>query len=601
MADPAPNTFPELITATAARFAERVFLQRRDAKSTESVTFRQLGDDVRKVAAGLLQHGISRGAHVGLISENRYEWLMADLACATIGAADVPRGTDTAPLELLFILRHAGCRFVFAENDRAAQVILDMRDELPDLRTVCVMADTTEIEDAMTLAELRESGERALADNADLVEQARNEVRPDDLLTIVYTSGTTAEPKGVMLTHANVLSNLEGIFEILHFDESDVFLSVLPAWHAYERVLNYVAFRAGAQIAYTDRRRIKEDLRAVRPTAFAAVPRIWESVHDGIVAACRKKKRPLAWFLSGVLQACRNTGDGTATLKCKLFRGLASRKILPQFRAATGGRLRIAVSGGGSLPAHVDATLLGIGIPVLNGYGLTETSPVASVRVPEDNRPGTIGRPLPDTRIEIRSENGDVLPQGESGVIWIHGPQVMRGYYKNPERTNSVLQDGWFNSGDLGCIDPDGHVRITGRAKDTIVLAGGENVEPEHVEAALKTSPFIDQAIVLGQDKKNLGAILIPHFECLEEAIPRSEWGEQNGVLTGEAVRKFFRKQLDALIAVDKGFRPLERIATFRVLMEPMTIENGLLTQTLKVKRHKVNEQHGELIAGMFG
>lgn len=597
------QVFADLVRSVTEANGDRVFLPRRDGRDGRGdrpVTFTALRDDIQQIAAGLAARGIGRGDHVALIAENCSDWLAVDLACATLGIADVPRGTDTAPLELVTILRHSGCRFAFAEHDAAARSILAMRDELPDLEAVCVFAPTTEIEDALTLDGLRAAGRRLLEAHPGRVDELAAQVQPDDLLTIVYTSGTTAEPKGVMLSHANVMSNIETVREVLHFDSDDVFLSVLPAWHAYERVLDYVAYRAGAQLVYTDRRRIKEDLAKIAPTAFAAVPRIWESIHDGIVTACCKKKPLMAWFLRRVLRSCQAKGAGRAGLVDRVVHRVASKSILPKFRAAAGGRLRVPVSGGGALPAHIDETLIGMGLSVLNGYGLTETSPVASVRVVEDNRAGTIGRPLPRTQIEIRDESGQPVPQGQTGLVWIKGPQVMQGYYKNPERTQDVLRDGWFNSGDLGHIEADGHIKITGRAKDTIVLAGGENVEPEHVEAALKTSRFIDQAIVLGQDRKTLGAILVPHLECLELEVPRAEWDERDGVLHGDAVKRFYRGVIDSVLAGDKGFRPLERVATFRVLTEPLTIENGLLTQTLKVKRHKVVEHHGPLIEQMW-
>jgi long-chain acyl-CoA synthetase len=222
------------------------------------------------------------------------------------------------------------------------------------------------------------------------------------------------------------------------------------------------------------------------------------------------------------------------------------------------------------------------------------------VRLPSDNRVGTIGPPLPDTQIEIRDPEGRKLGPGQVGIVWIRGPQVMRGYYKNPDRTERVLRDGWFDSGDLGLVEPDGHVRITGRAKDTIVLAGGENVEPEPLELQLKTSPLIQQAVVLGQDRKTLGALFVPDLELLEERIPRSEWNCENGVIHGPAVTKALRREIDGIMTVDNGFRGFERIAKFRVLEEPLTPENGLLTATLKVKRHVVAERFAKLIEDMY-
>ena len=242
-----------------------------------------------------------------------------------------------------------------------------------------------------------------------------------------------------------------------------------------------------------------------------------------------------------------------------------------------------------------------MGIPLRNGYGLTETSPVAAVRLPEQTDPGHIGPPLPHTRIEVRRADGSVCGDDETGVLWIKGPQIMRGYYQNPERTREVLtDDGWFNSGDLGHRDRHGNYWITGRAKDTIVLAGGENVEPEPIETLIKTSPLIEQAVVVGQDQKALGALIVPCFEALEHEVAKTEWGQAGDVLTGETVHKLYRRELDRLVTRDNGCRPTDRIATLQVLSEALTPDNGLLTQTLKVRRHVVAERYADVIAALF-
>src|SRR5690606_27466643 len=361
------------------------------------------------------------------------------------------RGTDTAAAEIAFILGHAGCRFVFVENQATARAVLDRKAEIPRLETVCVMVGPGG-PGLLELDRLLEEGRARLAADPHALETTSAAIGADDLLTIVYTSGTTANPKGVMLTHGNVLSNIAMVEETLHFGREDVALSVLPSWHSYERIMDYAVLYAGAQLVYSDRRRIKEDLRGVQPTIFAAVPRIWEMLHDGIVNHCRKQKGAKGRLLGFLIENCRAVGGRRAGPVRRVAHGVLRRSVLPKLLAATGGRLRIAVSGGGALPAHVDECLLGMGIPILNGYGLTETSPVASVRRPHDNRPGTIGPPMPGTAIEIRDEQGRPLPAGQVGLIWIRGPQVMRGYYRNADGTAAVLADGWFNSGDLGCL-----------------------------------------------------------------------------------------------------------------------------------------------------
>lgn len=594
-------TFPQLLTGLVQGHGDRVFLPRRQARVHEPVTFSQLCREVADLAAGLHVLGIRRGDRVGLLAENSHLWLLADLATTSIGAIDVPRGSDTSPQEMVFILRHSGSSAVFVADDRTAQAVLDQRQKLPELRTLITLQEASKLPHVVPLARVMQQGRDWLAGNPARLDSLRSAVQPSDLLTIVYTSGTTADPKGVMLTHDNVLSNVRSVCDVLQITAADRFLSILPAWHMYERIMDYLALAAGGTLIYTDRRGLKDDLRQEAPTVFAAVPRIWETIHDGIVTHAHKLKGLKGKVLRTTLAICRRTGGRRAGPLTRLLHRCCRATVLPRLLAATGGHLRLAVSGGGSLPRHVDECLLGIGLPLLNGYGLTETSPVAALRRPECNGPGHIGPPLPETEIEARDSEGCPLGPGQIGVLWIRGPQVMRGYYQNREKTAAVLDEqGWFNSGDLGYVDGNGNLWITGRAKDTIVLAGGENVEPEPIETLIKTSPYVEQAVVVGQDKKSLGALLVPNQDCLEQAVPREQWQPREGWLHGKAVLALLRKELDRLVTRDNGCRPMERIAAFRVRLEPMTPENGLLTPTLKVKRHEVHAQFAAQIEGMF-
>jgi long-chain acyl-CoA synthetase len=596
-----PSTFPALLDQVVRPRADRVFLPRRTAQDHSPITFGRLVDDVDRLATALLDLGIRREDHVGLVAENRYEWLLIDMAMASIGVVDVPRGSDTTPTELQFILQHSGCCAAFAENDDVARELLDMQSALPQLRHVIVMADATDVDGALALGDLLRRGDEQRAEQAALLQETRGQVGPHDLLTIVYTSGTTAEPKGVMLTHDNVMSNVRVCTDVLHVTDQDSFLSVLPAWHMYERIMDYLALATGGQLVYTDRRRIKEDLQNAKPTIFAAVPRIWEMLHDGVVNTALKLQGMQGKLFRRCLQLSRKVGAGKASvldrLQHKVLDGIVNKKV----RSNLGGRLRLCVSGGGALPRHVDETFLGMGIPIRNGYGLTETSPVAAVRLPEQTGPGHIGPPLPHTSIEARKDDGSACGPNETGVLWIQGPQIMRGYYENPSRTKEVLSDdGWFNSGDLGHRDEHGNFWITGRAKDTIVLAGGENVEPEPIETLIKTSPLIEQAVVVGQDQKALGVLIVPCFEALEHEVPKTEWNVQGDVLANATVQKLYRRELDRLITRENGCRLTDRIATVQVLSDALTPDNGLLTQTLKVRRHVVAERYADVIAALF-
>ena len=597
-----PSTFPQLFDQLVGPRGGRIFLPRRSARDHSEISFQRISEDVNSLSTGLLDIGIGRGDHVGLVAENRYEWLLIDQALSGLGIVDVPRGSDTTPTELRFILEHSGCCAAFADNDKVASDLMAMKPQLPKLQHVIVMADDTKVDGATTLGELMATGRAKQAEMASQVQAARTAVLPDDLLTIVYTSGTTAEPKGVMLTHNNVLSNMRVVQEVLHVTENDSFLSVLPAWHMYERMMDYLALFSGGVLVYTDRRHLKEDLPKIKPTIFAAVPRVWEILHDGIINHSLKLKGLPGKLLRKGLKLSRSKGRGEIGPVQKLQHKLIDKIVLQKVRAGVfGGRLRLCVSGGGALPQHVDETFLGMGVPMRNGYGLTETSPVASIRLPHQLEPGHIGPPLPHTRIEARGEDGAPVASGSTGILWIHGPQVMSGYYENPTRTQEVLtKDGWFNSGDLGHCDANGNFWITGRAKDTIVLAGGENVEPEPIETLIKTSPLIEQVVVVGQDQKALGVLIVPNRDALEHEVATDQWQPQGDIFTSDKIRAMYRKELDRLITRENGCRPTDRIATLQVLSEPLTPDNGMLTQTLKVRRHVIAQRYAEVIQSLF-
>jgi long-chain acyl-CoA synthetase len=596
------STFSQLVDQVVRPRGERIFLPRRAARDHSPVSFGQFASDVDSLAAGLLSLGIRHGSHVALIAENRYEWLVIDQALAGLGIVDVPRGCDTTPTELQFILQHSGCCAAFADNETVARELLEMKAQLPHLEQVILMADQTSLAGALALGDILRDGAKKKETLAESVREARAAVKKEDLLTIVYTSGTTAEPKGVMLSHDNVISNMHVVMDILRVTEDDSFLSVLPAWHMYERMMDYLALFSGSQLIYTDRRRIKEDLPQVKPTIFAAVPRIWEILHDGIINHALKLKGVKGSLLRKGLQLSRQASEGRLSFLQRIQHKLIDSIVLSKVRSNVfGGRLRLCASGGGALPRHIDQTLLGMGIPMRNGYGLTETSPVASIRLPDQLESGHIGPPLPGTLIEARKEDGTPCATDETGILWIKGPQVMRGYYNNLTRTKEVLtDDGWFNSGDLGHRDQQGNCWITGRAKDTIVLAGGENIEPEPLETLVKTSPLIDQAVIVGQDQKSLGVLIVPNTIALEHEIPPPEWDRQGHTLQNEKLRALYRAELDRLITRENGCRPSDRVASFEILDEALTPDNGMLTQTMKIRRHVVTDHFKEVIQSLF-
>lgn len=537
---------PELILRTVERQPERVALEGQG----RSYTYGQLWSKAGSLARALRELGLRKGEKVFLLSDNRPEWLICDLGVLRAGGVDVPRGSLSPQAELKELLHHSDSTVLIAEGPEKLRAL----QELPPLKAVILM-----------------EGE---APGAVILEELTNAVPPledpgpaeeGDLATILYTSGTTGRPKGAMLSHGNLVANAKQALKTLSIYPEDLLLAILPLWHAFERMVEYAGLAAGARVFYTDLRRFLQDLRRVQPTVLAAVPRIWEAV--------RKRAR----IPKVLLEAAFRWRQRRHLPSLPLFligEALAFRRL----REALGGRLRLAISGGGSLPLEVDRFFMACGLCLLNGYGLTEASPIVSVRTPERNALGTVGRPLPDTQVKVE------------GTIKVKGPQVMMGYYKDPEATSQVLQQGWLDTGDLGHITPEGELVITGRAKDTIVLLGGENVEPEPIEERLRESPLIEDATVVGQDKKHLVALILP-VEEVRHLPPR----ELEGML---------HREVERLVNADPRFRPEERIVRFAILRQSLFEERlegePLLTPTMKKRRFLIERRFRELIDRLY-
>ncbi|MGD2062344.1 MAG: AMP-binding protein [Nitrospirota bacterium] len=624
------TTLPEMFAATVAAHGHRPAFKVKDGDAFRAITFAQLDDSVRDFAAGLIDLGVETGEHVGLIADNCLPWIISDLAILQAGAADVPRGSDSTADELAYILDHADVRMAVLENGAQLAKIEARRDRLPQLTTCIVMDEgfTRTSEHVLRFdsvvergAALRAKGDRAIDERADAI-------RRDDLATIIYTSGTTGEPKGVQLSHGNLLHQVNVMSDVVTFTPEDRFLSLLPPWHSFERAAEYVAIAYGCSTAYTTVKEVGADLLIERPTYMASVPRIWESIYDKVVGAVAKQgPRKAALFRRLVAIAerykrvdriargaePRYTVEGyfaekatcaRARLQAAALRPLyrfADRKFAP-IRAKTGGCLKGAISGGGALPAYVDRFFDAVGLQILEGYGLTETSPVLAVRLPGQVKPGTVGPVIPGTQVKIVGPAGESLAPGEPGVIHVKGPQVMRGYYKRPEATAAVLsEDGWFNTGDLGRLTLTGELAITGRAKDTIVLLGGENVEPKPIEKALSESPYVGQVMVVGQDRKVLGALVVPNEArimayCTEAGLVCETFQE---AVVHEEIHSLFSCEIRRLVSAERGFKPYERVRRFALLSEPFSVGREL-THTLKMRRNVIAKLYAKEIAEMF-
>jgi len=601
------------------------------------ISYGELLADIESFAAGLAASGVARGDRVGIISDNRREWLVSDLAILGLGAADVPRGCDATEDEIAYILSFSECALAILENERQLAKLLSRRERLGALKRVLLFdtpsaAAKAEAEKAgfavSTFAEVDVLGraEAAKRPGFYLAEAAKG--GRDDVATLIYTSGTTGEPKGVMLSHANFLHQTDRIPAIIHLKPGDIFLSVLPIWHSFERIAQYMILASGAGVAYSKPvgSIMLADLQAVRPQWMASVPRIWESVMEGVYKSIRKQsalKKGLFSFFIGVGETrvflrdrllgrvaefherSRLLEAAAALIPFLLISPLAALGDLLVFKKVKdklGGRFVAGISGGGALPASVDHFFSALGVLILEGYGLTETAPVLAVRPQDRPVAGTVGPALEGTELKIVDEQGKSLPFGHKGLIMVRGPQVMRGYYKRPDLTERVLSaDGWLNTGDLGMLTRRGELKITGRAKDTIVLRGGENVEPAPIEEKLRESPYVQSAVVLGQDERFLAALVVPK----EEAV--LAWAEENNVpivdyeslLSQPEVLELFDGEVSGLVSPHNGFKSFERIFRFVLLPKPFEIGKELSAKQ-EIKRHAIAEIYSHQIRKLF-
>jgi len=601
---PAPGSLIACLLEALRRHAQRPLLTTpdRDGGADRTLTGGDLIERVARAARGLRELGLRPGDRVLLWSENRERWLVADLALLALGCPDVPRGIDAPAQEIEFIVRRAGVRVALVERP---ELLARLSSTGFALDHVVLLSGA--VPDGVDRARVRpfdallSSGDpRAAVADLEAEIAARG---VDEIATVVFTSGTTGRPKGVVLTQGNLASNLRQVLEVIDFLEpGGTLLSILPPWHMFERMVEYALLSLGLRVVYSDRRHFARDLARFRPQALAAVPRLWLLLMEGVrskVAAAPRLRRGLvglALRLAEARERPRRFAGAPRSPAAELLAPLdllLRRLVLRRIAVALGiDRLRrgIAISGGGTLPDHVDLFFAALGVPLVNGYGLTETSPVLTLRPPWRDAGGTVGSPLAQTEISIRDpERGVELPAGELGVIHARGPQVMRGYLDDPEATAAVLShDGWFDTGDLGRRTPAGDLEITGRAKDTIVLLSGENVEPEPIENALLGSPLIEQAIVVGQDRKHLAALLVPRRR---EGEPPED---------PAALHAALRREIEERVGPRRGFRSHERIVRFHVLPRPLTLEEGFLSQTLKIRRNVVHERLAAEIDALY-
>jgi long-chain acyl-CoA synthetase len=602
-----------------------------------SVTYRQFYEDVCFVSAGLLELGVKRGDKVGLIADNRREWMLADFGVLSIGAVDVPRGCDITVQELIYILGFTKCEIAFVENQKQVEKLLSCKTELPVLKTLVSFdpvdnqTETAAVSAGVNViffANLIAMGQKREKMQSGVAEAEMDKGESEDIASIIFTSGTTGEPKGVMLRHRNFLCQLPHFILFFELKPGDIFISMLPVWHVYERLIEYVIFNYSTGIAYSKAISsiLMEDFKAIRPQWMISVPRVWEAIMDGINRNIRaksgftKKLFDIAVSMSMMFTHFKDLTLGLLPnfhgrirvidsiigflpwVLLLPFRGLAQLIVFNKITREFGGRFKAGISGGGSLPAKVDLFFNSIGIRLQEGYGLTETAPLLTVRQYKHSRRGTIGQMLPNTKVRIIDSKGKLMPPGKNGIIHVKGDQVMKGYYEKPEATAAVLsEDGWFNTGDIGMLTHDNELRITGRAKDTIVLRGGENVEPVPIECKLRESPYIQQCMVAGQDQKYLAALIIPWQQSImdfaeEISIPIVDY---DLLLQQPEIIELISSEVSDRVSAKNGFKTYERINKFVLQSKPFETGKELSAKGELIRR-KIMETYGKEVHKLF-
>lgn len=551
---------------------------------------------VQNVALGLAGLGIRPGDRIALLSENRPEWSIADLSILSLGAINVPIYTTQAVDQIEYILKDSGARAIFISNRklyRHARPVLSER-----LLEHLIFFDPDVAEDldrAVPLETLEISGRKQLQERPEAFDAYLRAVRPDDLATIIYTSGTTGEPKGVMLTHNNFMSNVLAITNGLPIGPTDVALSVLPLSHIFERAGFYVFCYNGVSVYYAASfEQVGENLREVGPTVMTAVPRLFEKVYHRIVkkgmAEKGWKRRVFTRSLEvGQLYGERKDTHKRIPISVRVQQRLASKLVFSKWREGVGGRLRYFVSGGAPLSPALSYSYIAAGIPILQGYGATETCIVSANR-PDNNQVGSVGLPFDGIELKI----------AEDGEILVRGPNVMRGYYGQPEATAAVLKDGWFATGDVGRMDKAGRLYITDRKKDLFKLSNGKYIAPQLIESLLKQSEFVSQVVVVGAGRKQPAALVVPDWENLKQALAETgqEFSADKVELSKNSVAiKIVQRDVVALTAQLADYERIRRVA---LLPNEFSIDSGELTPTLKVKRRVIDERFGDLIEELY-
>ncbi len=579
------QTLPELFTSVFSHFRgqpDKSLISRKVNGSYQSISYDSFEQDYRNLAAYLRTQGIGKGDRVAILSENRPGWYLADMSILSIGAIDVPLYPSLPPNQIEYILNNCGAKGIIVSNMLQLGKILSIWQNLSELNLVIVMNKLEEsIEDVIDLNHAKMEGKQIMQDKPWTLDGLL--IEPDDTATIIYTSGTTGLPKGVMLTHRNLCENVKSSSLIIRLDETDRSLSFLPLSHAYERTGGYyLLFSCGAQIFLAESiETISLNISESKPTIIFTVPRLFDRMKTSILKAATSesglKQKIFFWAVRTGEKYHRQLDAGKVTSFVSMQYSLAEKLVYSKIRNKFGGRLRYFVSGGAALPQKTGEFFQSIGITILEGFGLTETSPITHVNRPEKVKFGTVGPPIKNVEVKIAAD----------GEILLKGPNIMKGYWKDEAATAEVIRDGWFYSGDIGEIDADGYLKITDRKKHIIVTSGGKNIAPLPIENLILDSPFVDQIMIVGEKRPFLIALIVPDFVKLKEFAAEhgiNASGNRQLVENKEIVQIYEK----LLRNISRQLATHEKIRKFLLTDEAFTVENALMTPTLKLKRKEI-------------
>ncbi len=595
------KTIPELYRFLTEEYGpkqEGYVIQRKVDNEYKGITYLELKEETDLFAFGLHGLGVKRNDCVALISENRPEWVYSDLAVLGLGGVDVPMFPSLTADSIEFILNNSESKGVIISNKFQLNKIEKVLKNCKYLKFIIVFNENdynSEIKNLYTFKQVQEIGRKLVKEKPDMFQEAMDMTKENDVCTIIYTSGTTGEPKGVVLTHKNILSNVNSALETFPINKDDIFLSFLPLCHTFERTAGYyTAFSAGCTVYYAESiETVASNLIEVKPTIVTSVPRLFERIYSKIIKNVEsqsvKKQKIFYWAIRIGMEYAKLKKEGKVPPTLALKRKLAEKLVYQKLKEKTGGRLRFFVSGGAALARELGEFFEAVGIIIIEGYGLTESSPVIAANRTDDYKFGTVGKPIPGVEVKIASD----------GEILARGPNIMQGYYKNKRETENTIKDGWLYTGDIGVFDADGFLMITDRKKHLFKTSTGKYIAPTPIENTFLSSKFIDQFILIGDRRMFLSALIVPDFEALREFADSNKipYKTEQDLAKNDEIYKLLEKDLSK---IQRKLANYERVRKFVLLDKPFSIESGEMTPSMKIKRKIIEEKYDYLIEQMY-